>query len=120
MKPMCGSLGWAGPSGCILDSGHEGGHQYGDTEKEEERRKQLNIQELEQQLAASQAFDAEWLHDDGENLSAYNKAKAIFCRAEKRLNASQIALRIKNEEHKCCTEDLIALRKQLHKARRGD
>ena len=52
MKPMCGSLGWAGPSGCILDSGHEGGHQYGDTEKEEERRKQLNIQELEQQLAA--------------------------------------------------------------------
>ena len=58
-------------------------------------------------------FDAEWLHDDGENLSAYAKAKAIYDRAEKRLNASQIALRITNEEHKCCSEDLIDLMKQL-------
>ena len=30
-------------------------------------------------------FDAEWLHDDGENLSAYDKAKAIWARAERQL-----------------------------------
>jgi hypothetical protein len=50
MKPICGSRGFAGPSGCILDAGHEGVHQYGDTVTELARREKSYVKDLEKQV----------------------------------------------------------------------
>jgi len=41
----------------------------------------------------NKSFDEEWAFDDGENLTAYDKAKAIWARAEQQLAAKDAVLR---------------------------
>ena len=55
MTCLCGHRGFAGPSACVLEKGHEGDHKYGDYQQALAIAAAKELQSLRDQLAAAQA-----------------------------------------------------------------
>jgi hypothetical protein len=117
MKPLCGSRGFAGPSACILRTGHEGPHQYGnfasavlkDESEELERLRaendrlrflvKLNLDAREKEAAAAISLEnaQENFHRFYIELHAYEQAAIEASKAD---SALREALAARNEEQK--------------------
>ena len=100
MKPICGSQGFAGSSGCILDHDHSGTHIYGDTNIETLKRERNYVKELEQQLS-----DAMEQHErDVATLESWN---AAITDLQKQLANAVQMLSDQDFEYNRKTNDLI-------------
>ena len=55
MTCLCGHRGFAGPSACVLEKGHEGDHKYGDYQQALAIAAAKELQSLRDQLAEAQA-----------------------------------------------------------------
>ena len=74
MTCLCGHRGFAGPSACVLEKGHEGDHKYGDYQQALAIAAAKELQSLRDQLAVAQAERDELMAA----LVAVSKCKAIF------------------------------------------
>ena len=55
MTCLCGHRGFAGPSACVLEKGHEGDHEYGDYQQALAIAAAKELHSLREQLAVAQA-----------------------------------------------------------------
>ena len=113
MTCLCGHRGFAGPSACVLEKGHEGDHEYGDYQQALAIAAAKELHSLRDQLAAAQAERDEYrikhevacstLELVKERRDAVQRALAAQCKHTKDLEAERDEL----QQHLDTTIDVL-------------